>query len=143
MNAESRRAVLVGIDIYNPDPATRAQLQQKPVASSFPRPPAQGDALYWRIDNLDGSINDVTLMQGVLQGLGISDMVTLKNQDATADAILRALQHNLVDDAQSGDVRVFYYAGHGNHMRNAAWPGRRFRPGKRAPINRRRVDRLR
>ena len=44
----------------------------------------------------------------------------MQNQEATAAAILGALQKNLVDDAKPGDVRIFYYSGHGNHIRNLA-----------------------
>ena len=71
----------------------------------------EGDASYWRFDNLDGAVNDVHLMQAVLESLGFQDFVVLTDQDATADAILQALQKNLVDDAQPGDVRLFYYSG--------------------------------
>ena len=44
----------------------------------------------------------------------------LQNQEATAAAILGALRKNLMDDAKPGDVRIFYYSGHGNHIRNLA-----------------------
>ena len=33
---------------------------------------------------------------------------------------MQALQKNLVDDAQPGDLRLFYYSGHGNHVKNRA-----------------------
>jgi hypothetical protein len=59
-------------------------------------------------------------MKAVLQSLGFQDFVVLTDQDATADAILQALQKNLVDDAQPGDFRLFYYSGHGNHIKNLA-----------------------
>src|ERR1700677_3000790 len=132
---QSRRAILVGIDQYNPDPATRARIESQGAAGQgavgqgaavptkpphFPRPAVDGDATYWRFDNLDGALNDVALMKDVLADLGITDFVILRNQEATADAILSALQKNLVDDAKSGDIRVFYYSGHGNHIRNLA-----------------------
>ena len=84
------------------------------------RPAVEGDAIYWRFDDLDGAVNDVHLMKAVLQDLGFQDFVVLTDQDATADAILQALQKNLVDDAQPGDVRLFYYSGHGNHIKNRA-----------------------
>src|SRR5580658_3657895 len=134
-SAQSRRAILVGIDQYNPDPATRARLESQGVAAQdvsaqgvaervkpphFPRPAVDGDATYWRFDNLDGALNDVALMKDVLTDLGITDFVILRNQEATADAILSALQKNLVDDAKPGDIRLFYYSGHGNHIRNLA-----------------------
>lgn len=119
-HAESRRAILVGINQYNPDASARSRLQTNAKAPAMARPRVEGDATYWRYENLDGALNDVRLMQAVLTDLGVTDFVVLTDQDATADAILSALQHNLVDDAQPGDVRVFYYSGHGNHIRNQA-----------------------
>jgi hypothetical protein len=117
---QSRRAILVGIDRYDPDPATRARIAAQASPPHFPRPTATGDSTYWRFDNLDGALNDVALMKDVLADLGITEFVILRDQEATADAILSALQKNLVDDAKAGDIRVFYYSGHGNHIRNLA-----------------------
>jgi len=120
LHGESRRAILVGIDNYNPDPATQAQLLRNLKPPAVKRPAIEGDARYWRFDNLDGAVSDVNLMKAVLQSLGFQDFVVLTDQDATADAILQALQKNLVDDAQPGDFRLFYYSGHGNHIKNLA-----------------------
>ena len=120
LHGESRRAILVGIDNYNPDPATQAQLLRDLKPPAVKRPAVEGDAKYWRFDNLDGAVSDVQLMKAVLQSLGFQDFVVLTDQDATADAILQALQKNLVDDAQPGDFRLFYYSGHGNHVKNLA-----------------------
>ena len=120
LHGESRRAILVGIDNYNPDPATQAQLLRDLKPPVVKRPAVEGDARYWRFDNLDGAVSDVNLMKAVLQGLGFQDFVVLTDQAATADAILQALQKNLVDDAQPGDFRLFYYSGHGNHVKNLA-----------------------
>jgi hypothetical protein len=118
--AQNRRAVLVGIDRYDPDPATRARITAQTLPPRFPRPAVNGDATYWRFDNLDGALSDVALMKDVLADLGITEFVILRDQEATADAILSALQKNLVDDAKAGDIRLFYYSGHGNHVRNLA-----------------------
>jgi len=114
--AQSRRAILVGIDIYNPAPSARSPAKSNTVR----RAKVDGDPTYWQFLDLAGAANDVDLMEGVLRSFGFTDFVILKNQDATADAILSALQTNLVDDAQAGDVRVFYYSGHGNHVKNLA-----------------------
>jgi hypothetical protein len=119
-DAQSRRAVLVGIDDYNPDPAERARLERQPVSMAIQRPKTEGNPTYWRFENLDGAINDLALMKSALTDLGVTDFVILQNQEATASAILDALQKNLVDDAKAGDVRIFYYSGHGNHIRNLA-----------------------
>ncbi len=118
--AQTRRAILVGIDEYNPDPATRARIESQAKAAPDSRPPVDGDAVYWRFDNLDGAKNDVALMKGVLTDLGVTDFVVLRDQEATAAAILGALRKNLVDDAKAGDIRIFYYSGHGNHLKNLA-----------------------
>ena len=120
LDGESRRAVLVGIDNYNPDPATQAQLLRDLKPPTVKRRAVEGDARYWQFANLDGAVSDVRLMKAVLQSLGFQDFVVLTDQDATADAILQALQKNLVDDAQPGDFRLFYYSGHGNHIKNLA-----------------------
>jgi hypothetical protein len=120
LDGESRRAILVGIDNYNPDSAAQAQLLRDLKPPAVKRPAVEGDATYWRFDDLDGAVNDVRLMEGVLQSIGFQDFVVLTDQDATADAILQALQKNLVEDAQPGDVRLFYYSGHGNHVKNRA-----------------------
>lgn len=120
LNAQSRRAILVGIDDYNPDAGERAKLQQQPIANGSSRPKVEGDSTYWRFENLDGAANDVALMKSTLTDLGVTDFVTLQDQQASAQAILSALQKNLVDDAKPGDVRIFYYSGHGNHIPNLA-----------------------
>jgi hypothetical protein len=120
LDGESRRAILVGIDNYNPDADTQAQLLRDLKPATVKRPAVEGDARYWRFDDLDGAVNDVRLMKAILQSLGFQDFVVLTDQDATADAILAALQKDLVDDAQPGDVRLFYYSGHGNHVKNRA-----------------------
>jgi hypothetical protein len=120
LDGESRRAILVGIDSYNPDAAAQAQLLHDLKPPTVKRPAVEGDARYWRFDDLDGAVNDVRLMKAVLESIGFQDFVVLTDQDATADAILQALQKNLVDDAQPGDVRLFYYSGHGNHVKNRA-----------------------
>lgn len=117
---ETRRAVLVGIDNYNPESGDRARLLRAAGPAAARRPAIEGDATYWRFENLDGAGNDVQLMQAVLEGLGVTDFVILRDQEATAAAILAAMQKNLVDDAQPGDIRIFYYSGHGNHIRNLA-----------------------
>src|ERR1700742_4867485 len=81
LTAESRRAVLIGIDNYNPDSAERARLSRDPVASTVARPKVEGDATYWRFDNLDGAINDIALMKSTLGDLGVTDFVVLQNQE--------------------------------------------------------------
>jgi len=102
LHGESRRAILVGIDEYNPDPDTQAQLLRDLHPPTLKRPAVEGDARYWRFANLDGAVNDVHLMQAVLQDIGFQDFVVLTDRDATADAILQTLQKNLVDERPAG-----------------------------------------
>ena len=112
--AEHKSAVLIGINIYNPDHPTPA----KSVPPAVQRPAARGDWTPWHFPNLNGAVNDVNLMQGILESRGFTDIVVLKDQDATAQAILLTLRRKLIDETSSGDVRVVYYSGHGSTVRN-------------------------
>jgi hypothetical protein len=80
-----RRALLVGINEY-PDPENR----------------------------LEGCLNDVFLMSSVLQECGFEaeDIRVVLNERATAAGILERLEW-LLDGAQDGQQRVFFYSGHG------------------------------
>lgn len=80
-----RRALLVGINNY-PDPANQ----------------------------LEGCVNDVFLMSSVLQESGFEpeNIRVVLNERATAEGILDRL-HWLLDDAEDGQDRVFFYSGHG------------------------------
>lgn len=81
----TRKAVLVGINNY-PDPE----------------------------NNLQGCHNDVFRMSEVLQEMGFApeDIRVTLDERATA-ANLRTRLQWLLGDAQDGDVRFFYYSGHG------------------------------
>ena len=122
--AETRRALLVGIDKYDspagakPGPANaiRGSIQRVAVKGKPERPPFY---------SLDGAVSDMDAMKILLVdkfGFRGGDIKTLTNQDATADAILSAIQKHLIDNAQPGDVCLFYYAGHGSRMRNLSTP---------------------
>ncbi|MFM2081667.1 MAG: hypothetical protein RL380_358 [Verrucomicrobiota bacterium] len=80
-----KRALLIGLAEY-PDPA----------------------------NNLAGCANDVFLMSRLLQerGFDAANIRVALNHRATASGILNRL-HWLLDGAQDGHDRVFYYAGHG------------------------------
>lgn len=120
IHAETRRAVLVGINVYNPDNLAKSRYRSAAKTPSVKRVAVKGDPNYWGFRDLHGAVADVELMKTLLGNLGFTDFVVLEDQDATAEAILSALEKNLVDDAQPGDVRVFYYSGHGNHIKNTA-----------------------
>lgn len=80
-----RRALLVGINEY-PDPA----------------------------QNLEGCVNDVYLMSSLLQESGFeSEDIRLVLNDRATHAGVRERLEWLLDDAKAGDLRFFYYSGHG------------------------------
>ncbi len=84
----ARRAMLVGINDY-PDPQHR----------------------------LEGCVNDVFLVSSMLQECGFlaDDIRVVFDRRATARGILERLEW-LLDGAGAGDVRVFYYSGHGAQL---------------------------
>lgn len=90
-NAAQIRALLVGIDEY--------------------RSPAVSD--------LRGCVNDVEMMKHVLlSGFGVEseNIRLLKNEQATRDGILSAIQTHLIDKARQGDIIILHYSGHGSRM---------------------------
>jgi hypothetical protein len=52
-------------------------------------------------------------------GFASGNVTRLKNEEASRDAILAAIRRVLIDDVQPGDVRVFYYSGHGSQQVNS------------------------
>jgi hypothetical protein len=73
------------------------------------------------LDDLEASVNDARAMKQLLIdsfGFEEQNIVLLLDQEATADSILTALKRHLVDEANPGDISLFYYAGHGSRMRN-------------------------
>jgi Caspase domain len=119
----TRRAVLIGINQYNPE---GGQVSAKPPKASPSRKGlTSGDVRHWVFSNLDGAINDVNLIEGLLLapdfGFQPGDIVKLTTPETTtADAILTALRREVVETAAAGDLRLVYYSGHGNFIRNAA-----------------------
>lgn len=119
----TRRAVLIGINQYNPP---SGQLSTDPAKKSPTRKPlVSGDVRHWTYPDLEGAINDVNLIEGLLLapdfGFQPTDIVKLITPEkTTADQILSTLRHELVETASKGDIRLVYYSGHGNYIRNAA-----------------------
>jgi metacaspase-1 len=90
--AMARRAVLVGVDNYA-------------------RP---------EVPDLNGCVNDVTLMRGVLKsyfGFGNDDIRMLVNDRAMKAAIVHRLEE-MVGQAREGDHLVFHFSGHGSQIRD-------------------------
>lgn len=107
-HTQTRRALLIGIDHYAP-----------PAGAALPAP-AGGHASDSRFApgtswiNLHGPSVDVASMQVLLQqSYGFQDIRVLAEQQATRQGILAAIDQ-LVADTHSGDLVVFYYAGHGS-----------------------------
>lgn len=102
LHAQTRRALLIGIDHYD----------YFPVAASSRRVP---------IGPLDGAVNDAESMRDVLRdrfNFDNAHIVLLQNHEATRDRIISAIER-LVEEAQPGDVVVFYFAGHGSQRMNS------------------------
>jgi hypothetical protein len=118
-SAETRRALVVGIDKYiQPDKAHPAVLSVRTKARLAQ---INGKPSRTKIDDLGGAVNDATQLRDLLihkYGFAEKDIIFLKDDQATADRILDSLQKHLVDEARSGDVSFFYYAGHGSRIRN-------------------------
>lgn len=121
--SETRRALLIGINTYQP-PQTTAQHPQGCTGGRCDLP---------QFDNLDGAVNDVAAMRDLLVspkfGFAPGSVVVLTNpalpasqlsyvtlgaKQTTHDGLLAAMQKYLVDVPQKGDTVVFYYAGHGS-----------------------------
>lgn len=121
--AGTRRALLVGIDLYEPA-GTQAQ---------HPAGCHGGRCDLPVFKNLDGPLNDVAAMRDLLSspkfGFDPKNIVVVTNPalpatqlpfaslPATAtthEGLLAAMQKYLVDVPQKGDTVVFYYAGHGS-----------------------------
>ena len=74
-----------------------------------------------RISPLAGSLNDVEDMRQLLVGkfeFAPENIVVLKESAATHAGILNAIQTQLVDKTQPGDIVVFHYSGHGSQMKD-------------------------
>ena len=137
-SAQTRRAVVIGIDQYSvPDAAptaaaATAPATQRGVSTHATRRDFSGG---WM--DLDGSVNDALSMGQVLVarygfkpenvhyllGPTAEDLKGVKGMPAhqapTRASILAAIQRYLIDEAQQGDIVVFYYAGHGSQMYNS------------------------
>ena len=74
-----------------------------------------------RISPLAGSINDVEEMRQLLIGkfeFPPDNIVVLTDSQATHAAIINAIQTQLAAKAQTGDIIVFHYSGHGSQMKD-------------------------
>jgi Caspase domain len=104
-----RRALLIGIDDYTASTLARPRQGAAPIDRGWP--------------DLKGAANDVEILRQMLvhvYGLSSTDIITLKNQQATRAAILRAIEQHLAAPAAKGDIVFLYFAGHGAQVPNSA-----------------------
>jgi hypothetical protein len=111
--AQTRRAVLVGINNYVPEGTTAKKIVLTEKAGV-------GGRGSWT--NLEGSLNDVESIRQLLitrYGFEEKNIHVLTDAEATHANILDAIQKYLADPAAPGDVSFYYYAGHGSQMHNS------------------------
>lgn len=100
----TKKALLIGIDIYLPENATAVN--------------SPGRSLI----NLDGCVNDALSIKTILSsnyGFDKKNIVFLSNGKANRDGIMNAIR-NLIGTSTKGDIVFIYYAGHGSQIKNTA-----------------------
>jgi caspase domain-containing protein len=126
--AQARRALLIGINTYQPAQTT----------AQHPTGCTGGRCDLPVFENLDGALNDVAAMRDLLvspkfgfapatvtvltnPSLPTSQLpfIALPTAQTTHDGILAAMQKYLVDEPHRGDTVIFYYAGHGSLRLNS------------------------
>ena len=120
LQAFSRKALLVGVGEYAALPATKPPAFRP---TALRAKAVEGESIRTAIPTLLGPPNDVTSMRKLLvgrYGFQDSEIMTLVGPQATADAILQALRDYLIPGAGKGDIRLFYFSGHGALIKNTA-----------------------
>lgn len=121
LQAQTRRALLIGINTYHYGPELasrwRAALPREALVGRGASSDRRGD-----MPDLDGAVNDAREMARVLAGkYQFRSIDTVYEERASREGILAAIRR-LVDVSRPGDVVVFYYAGHGSQRYNSAAP---------------------
>src|SRR5262245_35028045 len=121
LHAETRRALLIGIDKYElkATAAAAAAAGKTAVANASPAStmPTRGG---WF--DLDGAVNDVEAIKAILiarYGFQPGNVKVLRNEEATRERILAEIRHHLIEPTAPGDVAVLFYAGHGSQVNNS------------------------
>jgi hypothetical protein len=118
-SAQTRRAVLAGINTYLPAGVEVKKIVVSEGSGSGGGPSTSGRGSW---TNLEGSLNDVESIHQLLvtrYGFEEKNIHILTQAEATHDNILHAIQTYLADPASPGDISFFYYAGHGSQMKNS------------------------
>ncbi len=100
--AQTRRALLVGIDNYAPGGKYDFLCRKE-----------------WK--NLEGCLNDVESVKGILVSrfrFNPTHIHTLKDKEATKQRILSDFERYLIQETGPGDICVFYFSGHGSQVKN-------------------------
>lgn len=108
LRAETRRALLIGIDRY-----------QAPTTAASPATPLASSRVW---TDLDGSVNDVDALQAMLvanYGFAPENILILRDEEAGRERILAAIREHLIAPAKPGDAHLFYFAGHGSQVYNS------------------------
>jgi hypothetical protein len=101
--AQTRRALLIGIDVYQP--ANIAEVQK-----------TRGG---WT--NLDGCVNDANAVGEIIKsrfGFEEPNITRVFDQQASREKIIAELER-LITESQKGDVVFIYFAGHGSQVYNS------------------------
>ena len=103
--AQEKRALIIGIDTYNPLPNEKITSGYR---STF--------------SDLEGCKNDALSIKSIITsryGFDEKNIDSLFNEKATRDNILNAIQR-LLANSGANDVAFIYYAGHGSQVRNSS-----------------------
>jgi|GEM_PF-526025 len=116
----TRRALLIGIANYEHRP------DYHPLTCDDSSPLRQVPTKVTRskvaFPNLAGPINDVCKIHELLiAGFGFEErnVHVLIDGEATRAGVLAAFKRYLIDEADPGDVCLFYYSGHGSQLKNS------------------------
>ncbi|NVO01192.1 MAG: caspase family protein [Bacteroidetes bacterium] len=110
IKAQTKRALFIGIDIYNP-PANETVAM---VSNS--RGISKGE---WM--DLDGCVNDAKAVKEVLMSryeFKEENTAMIMNQECSRERILGEFE-KLLNSSKKGDMVVIYYAGHGSQVKNS------------------------
>ena len=109
-DAQTRRALVVGINRYDLVVPTSSRAKAATERAKVP--------------NLNGAVNDALSFRDVLQarfGFEQQNVAVMTDSQATRARLLAAFDR-LRQQSDSGDVVVFYYAGHGSQRKNSLSP---------------------
>jgi len=115
---QTRRAVLVGINIYEPKTAA----PPAPAKATKHGEPATAKEARGPLPPLDGPINDIRDLRLILikrYNFDPKNIHMLRGSQATRASILTAIDTYLLKEAAPGDVSLFVFAGHGSRRKNS------------------------